>query len=100
MGEFVIPCDFIILDMDESPHVPIIFGGPFLATARAEIDVQVGTISFRICGERVDFCLRQPTPPPLPATPSPPTVHVHTIPPDDILRIEVFYEMEDLTYGL
>jgi len=37
LGEFVISCDFFVVDMDESSHMPIILGRPFLATARAEI---------------------------------------------------------------
>jgi len=35
VGEFVIPCNFFVMDMDESPHMPIILGRPFLATAGA-----------------------------------------------------------------
>jgi len=31
VGEFVIPYDFFVMDMDESPHMPIILGRPFLA---------------------------------------------------------------------
>jgi len=53
MGKFVIPCDFIILDMDESSELPIILGRPILATAGAMTDVQVGTIAFQFCEERV-----------------------------------------------
>jgi len=76
VGEFVIPCDFLVLDMDESSHTPIILGRPFLATAGAKIEVKVGTISFEILGKRVDFCL--PSAPvicpssvaPMPAIPS------------------------------
>ena len=39
VGEFVIPCDFFVVDMEESPHMPLILGRPFLATAGAEINV-------------------------------------------------------------
>jgi len=46
MGKFIIPCDFFVVDMDESPHIAIILERPFLATARAEIDVQADTLSF------------------------------------------------------
>jgi len=55
VGKFVIPCDFIVMDMDENPEVPIILGRPFLATARAVIDVQADTMSFQVCGETIDF---------------------------------------------
>jgi len=33
IGGIHIPTDFIVLDMDEDDQVPIILGGPFLATA-------------------------------------------------------------------
>ena len=39
VDNFVFPVDFFILDMDEDSEVPLILGRPFLATARALIDV-------------------------------------------------------------
>jgi len=33
VGKFLIPCDFIVLDMDEDFPTPLILGRPFLATA-------------------------------------------------------------------
>jgi len=39
VGEFVIPCDFFVVGMEESPHMPIILGRPFLATVGAEFNV-------------------------------------------------------------
>ena len=44
VGKFLIPCDFIVLDMDEDFPAPLIFGRPFLATVGAVIDVQAGTL--------------------------------------------------------
>ncbi|GJX25168.1 putative nucleotidyltransferase, ribonuclease H [Tanacetum coccineum] len=38
VDKFVLPIDFVILDMPEDSRVPIILGRPFLATARAIID--------------------------------------------------------------
>jgi len=46
VGEFVIPCDFFVVDVDERPSMPIILRRPFLATAGVEINVQAGTLSF------------------------------------------------------
>jgi len=90
VSEFVIPCDFFIMDMDESSHVPIILGRPFMATTEAEIDVKVGTISFWMCGERVDFYFPPPTPSPAPVTSPPPAAPMPTIPPNAVSRTEVF----------
>jgi len=72
VSKFLVPCDFVILDMDEDLLAPLILGRPFLATARAVINVQTGTISFTICGERVDFSFPPPAPPSAPILPSPP----------------------------
>ena len=69
VGNFLVPCDFIVLDMDDSFPPPFILGRPFLATARAVIDVQTGTMSFTVCGERVDFHFSPPIPSPAPVIP-------------------------------
>ncbi|XP_022866955.1 uncharacterized protein LOC111386723 [Olea europaea var. sylvestris] len=42
VDKLIFPADFLILDMEEDKDVPIILGRPFLATARALIDVQQG----------------------------------------------------------
>ena len=41
---FVIPCDFIIMDIDKNSQVPLILRRPFMAIAGAVINVQAGTI--------------------------------------------------------
>ncbi|XP_015955165.1 uncharacterized protein LOC107479550 [Arachis duranensis] len=40
VGKYFIPADLVILEMEESDLHPIILGRPFLATARALIDVE------------------------------------------------------------
>ena len=44
IGEFYVPCDIVILEMEEDSQIPIILGRPFLATAGAIIDVKRGKI--------------------------------------------------------
>ncbi|GKE63872.1 reverse transcriptase domain-containing protein [Tanacetum coccineum] len=39
VGKFTFPADFVIVDYESDPHVPLILGRPFLRTARALIDV-------------------------------------------------------------
>ena len=39
MSKFVIPCNFIIMDMAESSQVPIILGRLFLTAVEAVIDI-------------------------------------------------------------
>nr|GEW65193.1 reverse transcriptase domain-containing protein [Tanacetum cinerariifolium] len=39
IGKFTFPADFVIVDYESDPKVPLILGRPFLRTARALIDV-------------------------------------------------------------
>ncbi|GJW10986.1 reverse transcriptase domain-containing protein [Tanacetum coccineum] len=48
VDEFVLPIDFVILDMREDTRISIILGRPFLATARAMIDVFNKRITLRV----------------------------------------------------
>ncbi|XP_070682385.1 uncharacterized protein [Malus domestica] len=52
-----LPADFMVLDMDEDLTTPIILGRPFLATARTLIDVEAGTLTFRVEDHTVVFKL-------------------------------------------
>ncbi|XP_073121879.1 uncharacterized protein [Henckelia pumila] len=53
--KFIFPADFVILGMDEDEEAPLIFGRPFLATARELIDVHKGELNLRVGGEAVIF---------------------------------------------
>ncbi|GKE54711.1 DNA-directed DNA polymerase [Tanacetum coccineum] len=57
--KFVLPIDFIILDMPEDSRVPIILGRPFLATARAMTDVFNKKITLRVGDDEVIFDVDQ-----------------------------------------
>ncbi|XP_022854263.1 uncharacterized protein LOC111375637 [Olea europaea var. sylvestris] len=48
VDKLIFLADFLILDMEEDKDVPIILGQPFLATARALIDVQQGQLTPRL----------------------------------------------------
>ncbi|CAN6704132.1 unnamed protein product [Malus baccata var. baccata] len=52
-----LPADFMVLDMDEDLTTPIILGRLFLATARTLIDVEAGTLTFRVEDQTVVFKL-------------------------------------------
>ncbi|XP_021835971.2 uncharacterized protein [Spinacia oleracea] len=47
VGKLTFLVDFVVLDIDEDAHTPIILGRPFLATAGALIDVQGGLITLK-----------------------------------------------------
>ncbi|KAI3775869.1 hypothetical protein L1987_45625 [Smallanthus sonchifolius] len=55
VDKFIFPVDFVILDMDEDEHVPLILGHPFLATAHAMIDVFSGKLTLGVNDEKVTF---------------------------------------------
>ncbi|GJS99597.1 DNA-directed DNA polymerase [Tanacetum coccineum] len=59
VDKFVLPIDFVILDMHEDSRVPIILGRPFLATARAMIDVFNKKITLRLGDDEVIFDVDQ-----------------------------------------
>ncbi|XP_057993058.1 uncharacterized protein LOC131174040 [Hevea brasiliensis] len=57
VGKFFISVDFVVLEMEEDVQIPIILGKPFLATARAVIDVKNGWLTLKVGDEEVEFNL-------------------------------------------
>ncbi|GJT00243.1 reverse transcriptase domain-containing protein [Tanacetum coccineum] len=55
VGNFHIPTDFVIVDYDVDPRVPLILGRPFLRTTRALIDVHGEEITLRVNDEAQTF---------------------------------------------
>ena len=58
VGKFKFPGDFVILEMEEDDLVPIILGRPFLATARAVIDVHDGKLTLRVGTDSLTFDIK------------------------------------------
>jgi hypothetical protein len=58
VGKFKFPVDFVILEMEEDDLVPIILGRPFLATARAVIDVHDGKLTLQVGTDSLTFNIR------------------------------------------
>ena len=59
VDKFFIPCDFVVLDMDEDVEMPIILGRPFLATAGTTIDVKARKLTLNVGDEKVEFDLNK-----------------------------------------
>ncbi|GJT51704.1 putative nucleotidyltransferase, ribonuclease H [Tanacetum coccineum] len=59
VDKFILPIDFVILDMREDSRIPIILGRPFLAIARAMIDVFNKKITLRVGDDEVTFDIDQ-----------------------------------------
>ena len=58
VGEFILPADFIVLDMKESPMplpLPIVLGRPFMGIADTKICVKKGIVSMKVNGENIEF---------------------------------------------
>ncbi|KAL0286240.1 UNVERIFIED_CONTAM: hypothetical protein Sradi_7154400, partial [Sesamum radiatum] len=58
--KFIIPIDFIVLDMEEDKNMLLILGRLFLATSTALIDVQKGQLILRVNDEHVVFNVFKP----------------------------------------
>ncbi|GKD09808.1 reverse transcriptase domain-containing protein [Tanacetum coccineum] len=61
VGKFHFPTNFIVVDFEVDPRVPLILGRSFLRTVRALIDVYGEEITLRVNDEAVTFNLDQTT---------------------------------------
>nr|GEW47934.1 reverse transcriptase domain-containing protein [Tanacetum cinerariifolium] len=50
VGKFHFPADFVVVDFDADPRVPLILGRPFLKTGRALIDFYKGELTLQVLG--------------------------------------------------
>ncbi|GJW28781.1 reverse transcriptase domain-containing protein, partial [Tanacetum coccineum] len=58
VGKFFFPADFVVVDYDVDPRVPLILGRPFLSTARTLIDVHGKELILRVNDEAITFEVR------------------------------------------
>ncbi|GJS68453.1 reverse transcriptase domain-containing protein [Tanacetum coccineum] len=61
VGKFHFPTDFVVVDFEADPRVPLILGRSFLRTDRALIDVYGEEITLRVDNEAITFNLDQTT---------------------------------------
>nr|GEV15401.1 reverse transcriptase domain-containing protein [Tanacetum cinerariifolium] len=59
VGVFHFPADFVVVDFESDPQVPVILGRCFLKTSRALIDVHKGELTLRIENEAITYNLDQ-----------------------------------------
>ncbi|GJS35968.1 reverse transcriptase domain-containing protein [Tanacetum coccineum] len=59
VGKFKFPADFVVVDFDADPRVPLILRRSFLKTERALIDVYEGELTLRVGKEAITFNLDQ-----------------------------------------
>ena len=67
VGKFVLPCDFMIMDVEIDKATPLIIGRPFLATGDAWIGVKDKIVVLQVNGEKlvlnVDKAMQYPAEP-------------------------------------
>nr|GFA38375.1 reverse transcriptase domain-containing protein [Tanacetum cinerariifolium] len=61
IGKFTFPADFVLVDYESDPRVPLILGRPFLRTARALIDVHDEEMILRDGDERLTLNMKHDT---------------------------------------
>nr|GEZ05122.1 reverse transcriptase domain-containing protein [Tanacetum cinerariifolium] len=61
VGKLTFPADFVIVDYESDPRVPLILGRPFLRTARALIDVHGEEMILCDSDERLNLNMRHDT---------------------------------------
>ncbi|GJS17350.1 reverse transcriptase domain-containing protein [Tanacetum coccineum] len=59
VGKFYFPAEFVVVDYDVDPRVPLILGRPFLRKERALIDVYGEELTLRVDDEAITFKVRQ-----------------------------------------
>nr|GEZ54063.1 reverse transcriptase domain-containing protein [Tanacetum cinerariifolium] len=59
VGSFYFLADFVVVDFNADPRVPLFLGRPFLKTGRALIDVFEGELTLRVGKEAITFNLEQ-----------------------------------------
>ena len=59
VGKLIFLVDFVVRDMEEDTHVPLLLGRPLLATEATLIDVKKGELTLMVGDERVHFNLNK-----------------------------------------
>ncbi|GJT68455.1 reverse transcriptase domain-containing protein [Tanacetum coccineum] len=55
VGKFTFPADFVVVDYEVDPRVPLILGRPFLSTVHALVDVHGKKLTLRVGDEELVF---------------------------------------------
>nr|GEV98045.1 reverse transcriptase domain-containing protein [Tanacetum cinerariifolium] len=91
VGKFTFPADFVIVDYESDPKVPLILGRPFLRTARALIDVYGEEMILCDGDERLTLNMKHDTAiyPNHPHRESVNLINIFNIPSEDCLEVSV-----------
>ncbi|GJW57414.1 reverse transcriptase domain-containing protein [Tanacetum coccineum] len=102
VGKFTFPADFVIVDYESDPRVPLILGRPFLRTARALIDVHGEEMILRDGNERLILNMRNDTSSYSnePHQESINMIDVYNVSHEEILNDDIFDPEEDIIENL
>ena len=53
----IFPADFVVMDIEEDPEIPIILGHPFISTARCIVDMGKGKLELSVEDQKISFDL-------------------------------------------
>lgn len=59
IGKFILPIDFMVMDMKEDGQVPIILGRPLLSTAWALVDFHESRLTLRVREDEMTFDIQE-----------------------------------------
>ncbi|GKC45139.1 reverse transcriptase domain-containing protein [Tanacetum coccineum] len=59
VGVFQFPADFVVVDFEPDPRLPLILGRCFLKTSRALIDMYDGELTLRVGNEAISYNINQ-----------------------------------------
>ncbi|XP_021742811.1 uncharacterized protein LOC110708896 [Chenopodium quinoa] len=59
VGRVFVPCDTVVMEMEEDTTVPLILGRPFLNTAGVVIDIKQGRLTLNVGDEKISFSFPQ-----------------------------------------
>ena len=65
VGHLVVPCDFVVMEMEEDPYTPLILGRAALKTLNALINCKDDTITVEVAKEKLVFEFSKTTKMPL-----------------------------------
>ncbi|XP_019450650.1 PREDICTED: uncharacterized protein LOC109352921 [Lupinus angustifolius] len=53
--KFLIPVDFVVIDITEDTEIPLILGRPFMRTSKKGIDMENGKLLVRVADNKIEF---------------------------------------------
>ncbi|XP_010678137.1 uncharacterized protein LOC104893700 [Beta vulgaris subsp. vulgaris] len=59
LGRVYIPCDFVVMEMEEDSQVPLILGRSFLKMVGVLVDMKRGVLTLKVGDEKMEFAFNK-----------------------------------------